>query len=57
MAALRNAVYLQGVDFFSVMFGEKKIEECTYLEPLTNDMLDHLAWWAKVLKEGRGQVA
>ncbi len=57
MAALRNAVYLQGVDFFSVMFGEKKIEECAYLDPLTTDMLDHLAWWTKILKEGRSKVA
>jgi NAD(P)H-dependent FMN reductase len=53
MAPLRNAVYLQGVDFFSVMSGNKKIEEFSYLEPLTNDMLNHLAWWAKSLKEGR----
>jgi NAD(P)H-dependent FMN reductase len=57
MAPMRNAVYLQGIDFFSVMFGEKQINEFPYLEPLTNDMLDHLIWWAKTLKDGRSKVA
>ena len=57
MAPLRNAVYLQGADFFSVMFGEKQIGEFSYLEPLTNDMLDHLGWWTKTLKERRQKAA
>jgi len=45
------------VDFFSVMFGEKQIKDFSYLEPLTNDMLDHLIWWTKTLKGGRSNVA
>ncbi|MDD4220329.1 MAG: NAD(P)H-dependent oxidoreductase [Bacilli bacterium] len=53
MAPLQRTAHLQGVDFFSVMEGKKQFKDFPYLEPLVEDMLEHLAWWTKALKQAR----
>ncbi|MCB5231334.1 MAG: NAD(P)H-dependent oxidoreductase [Sphaerochaetaceae bacterium] len=53
MAPVRHSVLIQGADFFKVMTGEVKVKDLEYLEPLVNEMLEQLSWWAKALKEAR----
>lgn len=53
MAPVRHSVLIQGGDFLAVMNGQKKVAELTYLEDLTNTMLDQLTWWTKALKNAR----
>jgi hypothetical protein len=35
------------------MQGQKKVEEFEYLNPLAEQLLEQLAWWAKALKQAR----
>ncbi|MDX9933842.1 MAG: NAD(P)H-dependent oxidoreductase [Sphaerochaetaceae bacterium] len=53
MAPVRQAVHLQGADFYALMQGQKKVEEFEYLNPLAEQLLEQLAWWAKALKQAR----
>lgn len=53
MAPLRHAVYIQGADFVALVQGNKNIDELSYLEPLTQEMLNQLAWWTTALKRAR----
>ncbi len=53
MAPVRQAVLIQGSDFFPIMNGESRIEDLGYLEGLVEQMLDQLAWWTGALKNAR----
>ena len=53
MAPVRQAVLIQGNDFFSIMNGQKQIKDLGYLESLVEQMLEHLSWWTHALKTAR----
>lgn len=56
MVPLRNAVHVGGSDFFKVHpLGENGPMEtiAEAIEPAAGEMLDELAWWARVTRQGR----
>ena len=53
MAPVRQAVLIQGSEFFPIMNGEKRVNALTNLEPQVTNMLDQLSWWAEALKSAR----
>ena len=53
MVPTRNAVHIQGPDFFAAVMQGKPLSELAYLDPLVKPMLDELAWWAKATKDAR----
>ncbi|MGE4583557.1 MAG: NADPH-dependent FMN reductase [Sphaerochaeta sp.] len=53
MAPVRQAVLIQGNDFFPIMNGQKQVKDLGYLEGLVEQMLDQLSWWTLALKQAR----
>jgi NAD(P)H-dependent FMN reductase len=53
MAPVRQAVLVQGNDFFQIINGQKQIKDLGYLENLVEQMIDQLSWWTLALKTAR----
>jgi NAD(P)H-dependent FMN reductase len=53
MAPLRNAVHIQGADFFAVAQGKTSLESIDYLNEGLEVLLDELTWWAQALEAAR----
>lgn len=53
LAPIRNAVHIQGTDFFALYQGTGSLDDMPHLPPTATAMLDDLAWWAKALKAAR----
>ena len=53
MAPLKSAVHIGGADFVDVLKHGKSLEDKAHLVPSVNAMVEELAWWTHVLKDGR----
>lgn len=55
MATVRQAVHIQGNDFFEIWQKGKNVSDFPYLDAGAKDLLDNLVWWASALKTARAQ--
>jgi len=53
MAPIRNAVHIQGADFYGAWQQGAALEEMAHLQPSVQAMLDDLVWWAGALQSAR----
>src|SRR5712672_4404571 len=56
MAPTRTGVHIQGADFMAVWQQGKDINELSYLQKNSKDMLDELQWWASALMAARSSA-
>lgn len=54
IAPTRNAVHIQGGDFFDALLKGKPLADIPFIEQNAATMLDELYWWAQALRAARG---
>jgi NAD(P)H-dependent FMN reductase len=57
MAPVAHAVHIGMVESLGIMQQGKSFEDFPHLAQAANRLLDHMSWWAKVLKPAREGMA